>query len=137
MRRLSENAHLLQLKQCVTIFFFYFLKLFLFFLIFMPRIMWQNWFVAKKFVFKRFTFYLLTGRDVISCIKCKLTYTVRSRSSYPYYIVSYYIKWVTTSWAYSVNESKRLDMLLVRTRPVYLDSRVGIAKPGIRIHKTI
>ena len=37
--------------------------------------------------------------------KCK-TYcdiTVCPGSSYPFYIVSYYIKWVTTSWAHSTN----------------------------------
>ena len=30
-----------------------------------------------------------------------LTNTVCPRSSDPFYIVSYYIKWVTTSWTYS------------------------------------
>ena len=29
-------------------------------------------------------------------------YTVCPRSSDPYYIVSYYTKWVTTSWTYSI-----------------------------------
>ena len=28
-------------------------------------------------------------------------YTVRPKSSDPFYIVSYYIKWVTTSWTHS------------------------------------
>ena len=30
-------------------------------------------------------------------------YTVCPKSSDPFYIVSYYIKWVTTSWTYSTN----------------------------------
>ena len=30
------------------------------------------------------------------------TYTVCPRSSYPFYVVTYYIKWVTTSWTHSV-----------------------------------
>ena len=29
-------------------------------------------------------------------------YTICPRSSDPFYIVSYYIKWVTTSWTYSI-----------------------------------
>ena len=31
------------------------------------------------------------------------TYTVCPRSSDPFYIVTYYIKWVTTSWTYSTS----------------------------------
>ena len=30
--------------------------------------------------------------------------TVCPRSSDPFYVVSYYIKWVTTSWAHSIRE---------------------------------
>ena len=33
---------------------------------------------------------------------CNLLRTVCPRSSDPFYIVSYYIKWVTTSWSYSM-----------------------------------
>ena len=29
-------------------------------------------------------------------------YTICPRSSYPIYIVRYYIKWVTTSWTYNI-----------------------------------
>ena len=31
--------------------------------------------------------------------------TVCQRSTYPFYIFSYYIKWVTTSWAYSITNA--------------------------------
>ena len=33
--------------------------------------------------------------------------TVCPRSSDPFYIVSYYIKWVTTSWTYSISMSTK------------------------------
>mgnify|MGYP001295737045 CR=1 FL=1 len=33
----------------------------------------------------------------------------RPRSSDPFYIVSYYIKWVTTSWTYSTLKTVRFD----------------------------
>ena len=42
--------------------------------------------------------------EVISSVKhicMKKYYTVCPRSSDPFYIVSYYIKWVTTSWTHS------------------------------------
>ena len=31
------------------------------------------------------------------------TFTVCPRSSYPFYIVSHYIKWVTTSWTHNMS----------------------------------
>ena len=31
-------------------------------------------------------------------------YTACPRSIYPFYIVCYYIKWVTTSWTYSISD---------------------------------
>ena len=37
------------------------------------------------------------------CIGLIEVYTVCPRSSDPLYIVSYYIKWVTTSWTHSIN----------------------------------
>ena len=30
--------------------------------------------------------------------------TICQRSSYPFYIVTYYIKWVTTSWTHSIKK---------------------------------
>ena len=32
-------------------------------------------------------------------------YTICPRSSDPFYLVTYYIKWVTTSWTYSIKNS--------------------------------
>ena len=34
--------------------------------------------------------------------------TICPRSSDPFYIVSYYIKWVTTSWTHSMNVKTRV-----------------------------
>ena len=45
--------------------------------------------------------------------------TICPGSSDPFYIVSYYIKWVTTSWTYSIDESvekRALNPQLVNTR---------------------
>ena len=35
----------------------------------------------------------------------KIVNTICPRSSYPFYIVSYYIKWVTTSWTHSTGSA--------------------------------
>ena len=42
--------------------------------------------------------------------ECTTVSTVCPRSSDPFYIVSYYIKWVTTSWTYSMS---------TKIRPIY------------------
>ena len=44
---------------------------------------------------------LFTRKNEMSSIH---VLTVCPRSSDPFYIVSYYIKWVTTSWTYSINK---------------------------------
>ena len=47
---------------------------------------------------KNITFFSLVVVINLNCIQ----YTLCPRSSYPFYIVSYYVKWVTTSWTYSM-----------------------------------
>ena len=42
----------------------------------------------------------ITISKMLSGLKC-IEYTVYTGSSDPFYIVTYYIKWVTTSWTYS------------------------------------
>ena len=37
-------------------------------------------------------------------VKTMVTFTVCQRSSDPFYVVTYYIKWVTTSWTYSIEQ---------------------------------
>ena len=38
----------------------------------------------------------------------------KNTSSYPFYIVTYYIKWVTTSWTHSNNKYNGLRLALER-----------------------
>ena len=40
-----------------------------------------------------------------NAIEQQILYTVCPRSSYPFHIVSYYVKWGTTSWAYSTRNT--------------------------------
>ena len=35
--------------------------------------------------------------------------SVCPRSSDPFYVVTYYLKWVTTSWTYSINKEQRVE----------------------------
>ena len=88
---------------------------------------------------QRFSFFLsssLTARlkdffpgmmSLQVCCICILYHLIHSiinvcqRSSYPFYKVSYYIKWVTTSWTYSIPLSichldLRTWLMLVRAR---------------------
>ena len=41
----------------------------------------------------------------------KMACTVCPRSSAPFYIVAYFIKWVTTSWAYSIEFGEQKELL--------------------------
>ena len=43
-------------------------------------------------------------------------FTICPRSSDPFYIVSYYIKWVTTSWTYSMSHYKTFIEVVFGTR---------------------
>ena len=45
-----------------------------------------------------------------------MTFTVYPRSSYPFYIVTYYIKWVTTSWTDGILNLVRLSNNLSECR---------------------
>ena len=58
-----------------------------------------------------------TGTKVISLNKCiwkqLLIPTVCPRSSRPFYIVTYHIKWATTSWTHSMRQLKEIFILYV------------------------
>ena len=52
-----------------------------------------------------FVLLLTAGHGTtFQCKNTRLFITVCPRSSDPFYIVSYYIKWVATSWTYSITE---------------------------------
>ena len=52
-------------------------------------------------------FFACRKRTAAGIIQNKISvwkkYTVCSKSSDPFYVVTYYIKWVTTSWTYSID----------------------------------
>ena len=59
---------------------------------------------------------LLFQKDPFSCIQTRVTIFIRTiclRSSYPFYIVSYYTKWVTTSWTFSTIEEPTYTWLSI------------------------
>ena len=53
------------------------------------------------------------------------TYTIFPGSSDPFYIVSYYIKWVTTSWTHSTSASV-LHIESLVSRPLFTHSYIPV-----------
>ena len=53
-----------------------------------------------------------------------MTYTVCPRSSDPFYIVSYNIKWVTTSWTFSMK-------IILWAQFQVLQSALGVCLTGV------
>ena len=49
----------------------------------------------------------------------KYVITVCPRSSDPFYIVTYYIKWVTTSWTHSLDKQRRKILTVVRLSIIF------------------
>ena len=47
--------------------------------------------------------FVQNGSETIAWVFMCLLFTVCPSSSDPFYIVSYYIKWVTTSWTHSIS----------------------------------
>ena len=49
--------------------------------------------------------------EIVYIIRLDIKFsTICLRSSYPFYIVSYYINWVTTSWKYNISENIELPL---------------------------
>ena len=61
--------------------------------------------------------------------------TMCPRSSNPFYIVSYYIKWVTTSWTHSISETSSCTFMVCLVRFgwifVYILFTQGIVLPCV------
>ena len=71
------------------------------------------------------------GSYIFECLSTLLSlYTICPRSSDPFYVVSYYIKWVTTSWTHSTYHIEIMRLLRQgffwytgTTRPPFLPYR--------------
>ena len=71
---------------------------------------------GKRFFFKFFAFILIMKPNGIFLI-----HTVCPGGSVPFYIVSYYIKWVTTSWTYSTRRKIKIgEVACISFNPVHL-----------------
>ena len=62
------------------------------------------------------------------CSRSLKVYTICPRSSAPFYIVSYYIKWVTTSWTHSIylKQEKKVYKIDIVNFPTFLRGWVTI-----------
>ena len=53
-----------------------------------------------------FNVYIRYTESILKIIYRTILYTICPKRSYPFYIVTYYIKWATTSWPYSTYKLK-------------------------------
>ena len=68
----------------------------------LEKVHFTNIYQISPFLYRQYTMKILP--DFLTYRMC----TVCPGSSDPFYIVSYYIKWVTTSWTYSMVYKHRL-----------------------------
>ena len=67
------------------------------------------------------------------CPRSSAQYTVRPRSGDPFHIVSYYVKWVTTSWTYSSNSEQ---VAHVRMKAGLFENRIQLQLLSVYMPRT-
>ena len=63
---------------------------------------------------QKYGIFFQQGRNIESC-----AFTVFPRSGDPFYIVSYYIKWVTTSWTHSKKRNKLNIVMVILSNHIF------------------
>ena len=72
--------------------------------------LYENLYVQFSLISRAFIFFMLyTHAQLVT----KYVRTICPRSSFPIYIVAYYIKWVTTSWAHSTYNRTNIQDIVI------------------------